>query len=145
MSLTHTEHVIIDALKQRLGIAPAMNAHDDILRHIVISANREVDAQLTVWLGPPPWGDEAISPIRGQAAEAAVRYAEGLWYERQSQIERAKYSMEIYEKRIEALRESVKATRPNRARTRVVTIDDPRDSSIFSPLQIARYTTRIFY
>ena len=137
-----TSFLSLKYLKRSLGLNLDKTINDTELLDIIDTANQEVDARLKPYLGSTPI--VAGSEIFVQAKRATSRLARTEWYERQGQLDRAKHSEEIFDKKMEMLIKAVIADKPERTQTVFITQPDPLDR-IYQPSQADEYIAREFF
>ena len=100
-----------------------------------------MDSILKPLLGEAPI--DTGSDIFIQAKSAALFSFKSYWYERSGQLDRARYNMDIYEKKLSKLRKAVIADKPDRTRAVFIGGRSPTEP-LFQPYDKEQYITREF-
>lgn len=136
-----TQFITVTDLKQALAISRDTTVNSMILHDVVTASNQEMDTQLKPYIGNAPFPPG--NTLYAQARSVTLRYAISIWYERFGQLDRAKYALDIYEKRLAALIKAVIADKPDRSTTVFIPGRDPT-SIVFQPSRVGEYIDRQF-
>lgn len=131
--------VSLDYAKRNLNIESEL--HDTKIQELIFDMAQELNERLRPYASEVPIAPG--SAVYVQAQKTGVYYLRWMWFESQHQLAKAKYNMEIYERKMESLIKAIISEKTERTKTVVVTGKNPRDQT-FQPFNKEEYITRVF-
>ena len=129
--MTVTSFLTLEQIKINLNIGSSVTLHDDKLLEIIFNSDAHIDAVLQSYTDVPVTTGSALYTI---AREAALYYARILYFEYVFQLDKVEYNQRIFNDKLEALMQMLKAQRTSRTKT-VLVAEDPREKNLRLPSQ----------
>lgn len=130
----------LDLVKRNLNIVES-DQHDSKLQELIFDAAQELNERLRPYAADVPL--TTGTAVYVQAQKAAVYHVRWQWFEHMSQLAKASYNMEIYEKKMATLIKGIVAEKPDRTKALFVPAKDPGEP-IFQPVFKDEWITRVF-
>ena len=137
---SNTHYIDLSQLKKSLFISAENTDSDDKLLDILFTAELELDTALRPYV-TVPLDTEAVT--FAQAQKCVLLYARQMWMEHIEQLDKARYSLEVYEKKMENLLKAVQSSKPERRQVQYITGDDPLERT-YSTSEVDQYLAREF-
>ena len=129
----------LDYAKRNLNIESDL--HDSKIQELLFDAAQELNEMLRPYAAEVPI--LTGTPVYVQAQKAAMYHVRWQWFEHLSQLAKAAYNMEIFEKKMASLIKSIIAEKPDRRKVTFIPAKDPRDT-IFQPFNKDEYIAKVF-
>ena len=117
------------------------DSYDSKIQELIFDVAQEINERLRPYAEGVPLAPG--SSVYVQAQKTGVYYMRQLWFESLSQLSKAKYNMELYEKKMEILIRAIISEKTDRTQSVFIPADDPRDV-IFQPMNVDEWITKEF-